>query len=316
MKVKIENPYRVIVCPKIEDIDLFYSISSKSDNDLTNRLRENILECILNIRMNAEDHFTDPTYGEKWVDVRDKFRTSLEKLCQEKFTRIDLCKKAGRMYNYDFDVKFINETDNCKTIVQKNCIEFKYNCTSISNLPQILQLTEVSNKFITTTSYAEFYYLNYLDEYINCDEDLISFEKPSLNDYLREIIKSDIHYCKIPLIVKMKQNYEKNQEKKFDIVNKSIKTYLETNIENFDMKLLSEKLEYSQKNKVFVLWGNNDFVVEKIDETSVNITSVTGIVNDNTIVVESDKYKYKLLLRWKNGKGILNTAWQISIKNK
>jgi hypothetical protein len=40
-----------------------------------------------------------------------------------------------------------------------------------------------------------------------------------------------------------------------------------------------------------------------------------GIKNNNTIVVEDVErlQEYHLLLRWKNHKGVLNPAWQISL---
>ena len=55
------------------------------------------------------------------------------------------------------------------------------------------------------------------------------------------------------------------------------------------------------------------FYVEEIPEEEFVINTVSHTTK-NTIVVRSDKYVYSLLLRWKNGKGILNPAFQISVK--
>ena len=41
-----------------------------------------------------------------------------------------------------------------------------------------------------------------------------------------------------------------------------------------------------------------------------------GIRNGNVIEVQSGPTLYRLLLRWRNHKGILNPAWQISMKRE
>ena len=43
---------------------------------------------------------------------------------------------------------------------------------------------------------------------------------------------------------------------------------------------------------------------------------VVDVKNQNTIVVNSNKFSYHILLRWKNKKGVLYPAWQISIKKQ
>jgi hypothetical protein len=37
-----------------------------------------------------------------------------------------------------------------------------------------------------------------------------------------------------------------------------------------------------------------------------------NIFNDNTVIIYSKTIKFKFLLRWKNHKGCLGPAWQVS----
>jgi hypothetical protein len=53
------------------------------------------------------------------------------------------------------------------------------------------------------------------------------------------------------------------------------------------------------------------FHKEEIKLTSENLVYM-GVINKNTIIVQSDLNYFKLLLRWKNHKGVLFPAWQIS----
>jgi hypothetical protein len=61
------------------------------------------------------------------------------------------------------------------------------------------------------------------------------------------------------------------------------------------------------------MWKSGKFTTDKISVG--NILEYKGIKNENTIVVDDleQKQEYHLLLRWKNHKGVLNPAWQISL---
>jgi hypothetical protein len=112
----------------------------------------------------------------------------------------------------------------------------------------------------------------------------------------------------------MMYDYEEtNKAQKFDVVNRSIKQFLETYGPSIDLQKLSDKFALTQLNKTFAMWDMTDFQLFKFGENDLLVKRFVGILNDNTILVESDKYKFKLLLRWRNHKGILNPAWQISL---
>jgi hypothetical protein len=108
------------------------------------------------------------------------------------------------------------------------------------------------------------------------------------------------------------KHYDINKDKKEDIINKSIKDFLEKYSDKLDIDWLSEKINTSQKNKYYVMWCEREFYVDKI----VDMDQDNNIINwtKNTIIIDNlnGKGRYKLLLRWKNRLGILNPAWQIS----
>ena len=62
------------------------------------------------------------------------------------------------------------------------------------------------------------------------------------------------------------------------------------------------------------MWNDNKFYIQRMSESSP--LEYIGIKNNNTIVVQSNKYIYNILLRWKNHKGIQNPAWQIKLLNR
>ena len=70
-------------------------------------------------------------------------------------------------------------------------------------------------------------------------------------------------------------------------------------------------------DKEYLMWDlkNKCFIRQKIvdDFKKMNIGEVK---NENSVVVESSKHYYHILLRWKNKKGVLYPAYQISIKSK
>ena len=297
---------RIITYPNVEDIILFFNSSSKSDNDSSNKKREDILEYILTADIENKGYFNHPTYGSSWTDVKNKFYSALKKIYTHNFDNVSVTKTAGRKYNYDFNIDFYSNNQK----VFESHVEFKYNATNLKSLPQILQLGINFN--MINHSYAEYFFNNYLDKYILCDPELSNTQKCSLQEYLKVITTTEARTSKIPLIKLMKERYDIHKELKFSIVNESIKNFLHTYLNHFNIQNLSEKLQNTQKNKYFLMW-DNDFNIETLDHTETNISNVLEIINDNTIVVQANKYKYKILLRWKNGKGILNPAWQISI---
>jgi hypothetical protein len=219
---------------------------------------------------------------------------------------------AGRKYNYDFQVLFMKNGE----IVSEKYIEFKNNAKSITNLPQFLQVPE--NIGFIPQSYANYYYDYYLQNILEIDPKLAGI-KPDKKEYLKMVWKT-----KYDIDPMFKALYNKDKlddnfvDKKSDIVNESIKNFLNDYAKNIDIDHVAKKIKESQKNKIFLMWdcATTNFYKEILPEQARQL-KFDRIKNNNTIVLSTrDGDEYHLLLRWKNHKGVLLPAYQISYKIK
>ncbi len=276
----------------VQDIELFYTISEKKDNDTSNKIRERILEYISAVPQSFKEH---DTYGNKWVEIKEKWQS----VFSSNISSIE--RKAGRTYNYDFLV-ILENGEEIK-------VEFKHNCTKISKLPQILSLSTCCD--ILPVSYAEYYYDNYLEKV----KTIMKVDEPiTKQDYMKYI--HTINHNSHELFVKMREHENNNKDKVDELVNESIKNFLEKNKDKVDISNLINKLNKAL-DKVYVMWdlGNKKFITENIKDDFKNI-SVSRVKNNNTLVISTENYNYMFLLRWRNHKGIMNPAWQVSINEK
>jgi hypothetical protein len=327
---------------KIDDIELFFKTGKKKDNDRDNCIRENILS---KLNILPEEYINDKSYGSNWNLLKTKWLYVLHELYKEPYDKIIVNKMAGRKYNYDFNVVYllenkvnhsssmitnvnhsssmittVNHSSSMITTVNhsssmittvKNVkkVEFKYNGKSIDKLPQFLQLTE--NYGFIEKSYAEFYYNNYLQKHIDLITGLDILDKDT---YLK-LVKGT-NYNSNPFFIALKTAEEDQTIKKQInlLVNSSIKEYLETYATSINILNVYNTLNKSQSDKVFILWNNKEFYLDKLDISSNLVYK--NIKNRNTIVLEDldNNHEYHLLLRWKNHKGVLNPAWQISLR--
>jgi hypothetical protein len=311
-KRKNSNPTEV----SISDIALFYTDSpeegesiydKRTQNGSLNNRRENVLLFIANRRELPKEYAQDPN----WVHLH----TELHKVLSNYYDasnqmewNVLFVKRAGRMYNYDFE--FTSRT----TVVK---YEFKY-CTHsprIDALPQIYQgacsTTNIFNdEFV---SFDEYYYENGLSNYckivslVDKTNPLPLVNKPT---YLKHVKNANSTH---PFFVCLKSQYSKNVDEKNAIVNHSIEEYLKQCQTHVNLDAVSNLLQ-KQKDKTYLMWHpkTRQFYTEQIPENELTITRVSHITK-NTIVFIADTYSYSFLLRWKNGKGILNPAWQISV---
>ena len=267
---------------EINDIDSFFSKSSKSNNDKTNKIREHIILLILNRKI--------PELWFKTSKQWDQVRNELEQFIYNLKPGVPLKsvkQLAGRKYNYDFLFTF----ENGETVK----IEFKFNVKSIDKYPEILSVT--SNNFTKGVIYPDYFYDNYVQKLQR--EDTLTKEI-----YLKTIHKNKSN---IPFFINLKQDNVLKAE-----TNKSIKEYLQQL--DFDFDNFKEKIKL-QLDKVFMLWYNGTFYMDILHEHDVDVIEPVKIKNDNTIVVttRNGATEYHLLLRWKNGNGILLPAWQVKI---
>lgn len=151
-------------------IKSFFEISLKKDNDKYNKIRESIIQDIINNNIPI-DYYQDS----KWKLIKEQIFIYLDILNnKEQNIHNVLCeKKAGRKNKFDF-IFTINNS-------RKFNIEFKFNAKSIDKIPQILSLPKPSEYL--SSSYESFYYDNYLKKL--CEE--FSLELPKKDIYINTI---------------------------------------------------------------------------------------------------------------------------------
>jgi hypothetical protein len=280
MKRKVELENEII----ISHIELFEKTFDRTKNDENNKIREKILENILNL---DDQFFENKQYGSKWLNLKTEF---INILGLDDDTRI--VKKAGRINNYDYYIYYPSGI--------REKVEFKHGSKSIFSLPQIIQVSD--DKLIEET-YSDYFYDNYLEDLCTmCQTTII----PKYQ-YISNVRKTSSN------IQMFKDIKNFNTTKKDSLVKKSIKNYLQEYQNNIKLNNLESYIKKSL-DKTYLLWDyrSKKFIKEKLQDDFKNV-KVSHVKNDNTIVVRSN-YEYHLLLRWKNGKGVLNPAWQIAIK--
>ena len=330
----------------VEFITTFFETSTRSENDATNTKRELVLGQIGNPPKEFMEH---ETFGEHWKNVKKEFDATIATIAAntnvpQPYTSYQIETKGGRKFHYDGIVKFYNnQSDQSDTITApattapataSRKIEFKYGSSNINDIAQFLSLPTKCGMFrnhdaatstptpTPTPKYELFWYQKYLDKYIACDPQLTCIEsdtpappKPSLEDYLRFMPKTN--YDVNPFFAHLKECEVNFKKEKAKVVNDSISEYLSSFGQDLDINMFTEKIKESQKDKIYILWGKD----MKLHIDSISQEEMSGIVfknikNNNAIVLESSltKTTYSLLLRWRNHKGILNPAWQISLK--
>jgi hypothetical protein len=126
--------------------------------------------------------------------------------------------------------------------------------------------------------------------------------------FMRTLLEKDFEFGEYSILLKKVKN---------EIVTKSIDDYLQNHL-NFDFDSFEKKLNESQGDKIYMLWNDSKFSKSEITELKI-IKSLTvkpnGSKGVNTIIINSSSGKeFHFLLRWKNHRGVLYPAWQISIK--
>lgn len=286
----------------VSDITTFFQHSSRDKNDATNKVRERVLECMCSP---PAAFLEDETHGPAWQQVHREWNASLATLVNLPYTSTSIIMKGGRGFHYDAEVSFYHEREQVAT----RKIEFKYGGTNIDALPQFLSLQAKFELFAET--YDTFWYEHYLDAYLACDAEL-TVAKPSLDAYLKCVTKTT--YSVSPFFEKLKERELMFQAEKDAVVNQSITDYLTKHGEGINLALFSEKVQSTQREKSYLLWSNGAFHVDSLSEPEMINMSYHAIRNGNVLEVKSGNTVYSLLLRWRNHKGILNPAWQISMK--
>lgn len=256
------------------------------------------------------EFYNDIQYGYKWKELKVSWNTVLDKIAKTKMVHKAtsvICKhKGGRRCNYDFEIEFFRYNK----FIDRVQIEFKNGSTSLSNVPQFLSLQVKSNPFFGMMTYDRFYYEHFLDQYIECDKG-ITCAKPVFTQYQKEVSSIYSTSC---FFKQLKHREKVNKEIKDEIVKRSITEYLEKYGKEIDLKKLAEKITKTQTGKIYVFWKQGQFYIDSLVFTNDNDLKLEGIFNGNILRIRNHNVYYNLLLRWRNHKGILNPAWQISLK--
>jgi len=290
-----------------KDILCFFSTSQRHNNDAINKIREKILPLLV-----TNDGFTaHEKYGKYWQLVGSEWACAVDKIAIQtdipEYTSISVSLLGGRKHNHDANINYYNGDK----IVGTRKIEFKNGCTDICKLPQFLSIPAKGDLF--PKSYSEFWYENFMDKYIACDTE-ITEEKPPLNTYLKNVGSTYTGIAPFFSQLKNRENYFK--EAKNEVVNVSINEYLNTYGKDVNIDFFKEKIKSSQTDKIFVMWSQqcHTFNIDMFVDCDMNDMTYHSIKNGNTLQIKSGNTMYSLLLRWRNHKGILNPAWQISMK--
>ena len=302
-----------VVQPESESILKFDSSKGKGrgENDSNNKVREHLLTHLLTPACDP-CMTADSPHAEKWNRLRNEWKTALDNLAERlgitNYTSIHIEHKGGRGENSDFLVTYIGSDYNKPVKV-----EFKFN-----EMPQFLNLP--ANRPIHPTSYAEFYYNNYLDRVLEILEILLS-EKPTYAAWVKYLYNNDA--SKHPLYVRMKEaektcTQASNLKKAIQtgLVAQSIREYLEQVKDFTNCEYLTQEFQ-KQSDKHFLIYNYTDgkFHYDTYTPNELTVKSVSSVINGNTLVLESNHpgTYHHCLLRWKNHQGILFPAWQIKL---
>ena len=287
---------------RVKSIEAF-TVAPKALNDKNNKTRENIIGAILNQKVPADYYY----FG-SWRRMREAVRAYIRQLYNQPYQTLKCSHKAGRKHNYDFLLTF----DGATTFA----IELKFNAATISDAPQFVSPMKPSQYL--SASYEEYYYATYLP-LLAAQADL---PLPSLADYLKQIhankpkcmkayqalyyqgCAGSSKYTGQPTAVNF---YELAKQ----LSNESITTFIEKT--DLQQDLLSAYLRETQKEKVYMLYQDNAFQLERSCVEDYTIESVTKNAKKfrYECSTKSGK-KMSILLRWKNGNGVAFPAFQIS----
>jgi hypothetical protein len=272
----------------------FFNTSTKNDNDEYNKYRETIIEAIINKKI-PEIYFTN---FKKWDKLRLEIFEFIKKVWNnenKKINSISCVHKAGRMFNYDFEIKINNVSYK---------IEFKFNAKKITDAPQFSSPGKPS-KFLDI-SFEEYFYDNYLLK-------ISEFGKLPIPN--RDVYLKTVHNNFVECLLKYKEKYNNNIEfnrfcKKID--KEAINNFIK--LANLNITELSRYLTNSQKDKIYMCYSEGKFYLDKFDSSIYNIKYLEKKTNVDFICVTEKGYKIEVKLRFKNGCGLQYPAFQIKRK--
>jgi hypothetical protein len=288
MSINIRN-YKI----DIESINKFYIIDKKEKNDKNNKIREVVIEAIINDDIPNEYYII----SSKWQKLKASLYKYINILSDNiKIETIKCINKGGRIYHYDFEI-LINGIHVYK-------IEFKFNVAKCKDTPQVVSPMKPSQYM--NNDYEEYYY----EKFLRRISTKYNLPLPDKDEYLKTIHQMNPKCMKL-----YKEKYKTDKE--FNIyVNKLSRKSLTLFITQVSLKKnrLSNYLKETQKGKIYMLYKDGKFYMEKINLKNYSIVSYEkDSRHTRYIATAKTGLKLKILLRWKNCNGIAYPAFQISV---
>lgn len=300
---------------RLDSVLLFNQTSTRVDNDRDNKVREAIVEAIINQRVPQVFYKQEESNSliENWVTLRKQVMAFVHSITGSHGV-VSVKAQGGRNYHYDFDL--IHELPGGK--IQKYRIEFKCN-----SMPQFVSPMRPSQYF--SANYEEFYYDNYLPLVWAKLGEFTSEPVPPMPS--RETYVRDIHTNKPQMVAELKRKYSSGclQSPQFtgnarDIefyewMKKTAKHSINTFIENTELNLecLSTYFKETQKGKIYMIYKNGHFEKEHVNMDDFELVSCVKNPKLSRYEVKTKtNLTINILLRWKNGNGVAYPALQVS----
>jgi len=293
----------------LKEINYFNTNTSKKQkNDKNNKKREHIISSIIN----SETPKIFFIKSLRWFNLKKEIDLYISNLARDnniyQIDNISCNIKAGRKYNYDFDI-VIN-------YIYHFNIELKFNAKKIKQAPQFVSPMKLSEYL--SNNFEEFYY----DLYLVKLEEKYGMNIPEKEEYLSKIHSpnpkclehiQDKYYKGCKQSSKFTNNKEDiefyNYMKK--ISKDSISDFVSKNDINIDK--LNEYLKNSQKNKKYMLYKEKSLYFEEHNESDYLIKSYEKEPSLSRYKAKTESGNtLKILIRWKNGNGVAFPAFQIS----
>jgi len=308
--------------PSIDDIGLFYTqaepksgVDGRIVNGKNNIKREHIIEFASRF---PSEYQCDP----RWMSFRQCFQNTVRLLSP--FTDFDLTiqPKGGRKFHYDFDFDFRKSGSAPGLVPETHTVNIEFKVSSaktpaIVSLPQIYQRSCFTTAIATAgqIGYPAFYHTHYLPRLWALVPSLAETPIPDLAIYSN---KTKSTTPGLPSIQQLKHALPDSAKSEFKtLVNESIASYIDVIQHHIDIHAVSTIIRESQRGKIYLLWSTSSqsFYVDQLPPEELEIRHLSRITK-NKLVFTADQMEYHFLLRWKNGKGICNPAWQISVRKK
>lgn len=285
-----------------------FNLSTKNLNDKNNKTRENIISAIVNDKIPSQYYIIY-----KWLLLKNSIDGYLRSLGNYKpYTNCKCVNKGGRTNKFDFEFTI----SYCDKEVKIWKVELKFGVDAVEKAPQFVSPMKPSQYL--SASYEEYYYENYLP--VLAKE--ANLKIPEKQDYMKTIhsttpisMKSyqELYYQGCPTSSKFTSDpsHKKFYELSKKLSKESIQSFIQTN--DLKKEQLTEYLQKSQNGKVYMLYKNGIFILQRINPEDYEIEAVAK--NHKLCrydCISKNGKKIKVLLRWKNGNGIAFPAFQIS----